>query len=140
MSGAASALPRENAGAVNIAGMSATTGINLFRHSPEFETFQAGDRVFTTGEPGNVMYAVRSGQVDLLVGERVVETVGEGGIFGEMALIDKEPRSATAVARTACELVPVTGDRFKFLVQQTPGFAVEVLKVMTRRIREANNG
>jgi CRP-like cAMP-binding protein len=120
--------------------MSATTGINLFRHSSEFQTFQAGDRIFTAGEPGDVMYAVRSGEVDLMVGERVVETVGEGGIFGEMALVDKEPRSATATARTSCELVPVTGDRFKFLVQQTPGFAIEVLRVMTRRIRLANNG
>jgi CRP-like cAMP-binding protein len=118
--------------------MSASTGINLFRHATEFESYDAGDAIFTAGEPGSVMYAVRSGSVDLMVGDRIVETVEEGGIFGEMALIDKDARSASAVAKTDCELVPVTEERFKCLVQQTPLFAVEVLKVMARRIRATN--
>lgn len=105
-----------------IAGMNASSrGINLFRHSKEFVTFEAGASIFTAGDAGDTMYAVRSGQVELRVGDRVVETVEDGGIFGEMALIDQGPRSATAIARTECELVPVTQDRFKFLVQQRTG-------------------
>lgn len=118
--------------------MTTTRGINLFRHEKQFVKFAPGERVFAAGEDGDIMYAVRAGEVELRIGDRVVETVVEGGIFGEMALIDDAPRSATAIARTECELVPVSEERFKFLVQQTPGFAVEVLRVMARRIRGTN--
>jgi CRP/FNR family cyclic AMP-dependent transcriptional regulator len=64
-----------------------------------------------------------------------LETVGEGAIFGEMAVIDREPRSATAVAETDCELVAVDKRRFWFLVQETPYFAEIVMRVMADRLR-----
>jgi CRP-like cAMP-binding protein len=59
----------------------------------------------------------------------------KGGIFGEMSLIDDKPRSATARARTDCELVPIDEGRFLELVHQKPGFALEVMKVMAERLR-----
>jgi CRP-like cAMP-binding protein len=55
-----------------------------------------------------------------------------------MALIEREPRTATAVARTECQVVPIDEKRFRFLVQQTPMFALEVLRVMSSRLRKAN--
>jgi len=59
-------------------------------------------------------------------------------IFGEMALIDDEPRSATAIAATDVELVPVSEKQFLFLVSQTPYFALKVMRVLATRLRETN--
>jgi CRP-like cAMP-binding protein len=82
------------------------------------------------------MYAVLEGEVEILVGEKLIDTVGPGGIFGEMALIDDGPRSASARAKAHCKLVPVTQQRFIFLVQQTPFFSIEVMRLMSERIRK----
>ena len=57
-------------------------------------------------------------------------------MFGEMALVDSEPRSAEAVARTDCKLVPINKKRFAFLVTETPFFALEVMQVMANRLRK----
>jgi CRP/FNR family transcriptional regulator, cyclic AMP receptor protein len=59
-------------------------------------------------------------------------------IFGEMALIDSEPRSATAVAITDVELVPITEKQFLFLVGQTPYFALKVMRTLAQRLRVTN--
>jgi CRP-like cAMP-binding protein len=64
-----------------------------------------------------------------------VETVGEGGIIGEMGLIDRGPRSATAIAKTDCKLVPLNEQRFTFMVQETPNFALQVMRIMADRLR-----
>jgi len=82
------------------------------------------------------MYILKEGEVDILVHDKIVETIGPGEILGEMALIDQNPRSATAVARTNCQLVSIDEKRFTFLVQQTPYFAIEVMRVMARRLRQ----
>jgi CRP-like cAMP-binding protein len=57
-------------------------------------------------------------------------------VFGEMALIDSNPRAATAVASTACKLVPVSQKRFLFMVQQTPHFSLQIMKVIAERLRK----
>ena len=59
-------------------------------------------------------------------------------IFGEMALIDNEPRSATAVAITDVELVPISEKQFLFLVSQTPYFALKVMRILAQRLRATN--
>ena len=59
-------------------------------------------------------------------------------IFGEMALIDSEPRSATAVAITDVELVPISEKQFLFLVSQTPYFALRLMRVLAQRLRATN--
>ena len=107
----------------------------LARFAGDFETFAAGQPIFTEGQPGNVMYIVKDGEVDLSVHGKIVETLGPGGILGEMALLDRKPRSATAVARTDCQLVPINEGRFQFLVQQTPYFSLEVIRVLAHRLR-----
>lgn len=112
------------------------SGVSIFRFADDFESFTAGQTIFSAGEPGDMMYVVKDGDVDVVVGGKVLETVGTGGILGEMALIDKQPRSATAVAKTDCKLVSVDEQRFQRLVQQTPHFALQVMRVMARRIRQ----
>ena len=84
-----------------------------------------------------MFYVVRSGTVRLHLGDRELETVGEGGIFGEMALVDGAPRSASATAETDCELVAVDERRFQYLVQETPFFAQAVMRVMADRLRRS---
>ena len=108
---------------------------NLFRNSEYFIPYKAGDTVFKEGEPGDEMYVVLEGEVDIIVHDRVVETVGVDNFLGEMALLDERPRSATAVAKTDCKLAPINQNRFKFLVQQTPHFAIHLMQGMAERLR-----
>jgi len=112
--------------------------LNLFSRSAETDKFAAGDTIFSQGEPGEMLYVVRSGQVEIRTDDIAVDTVGEGSILGEMALIDSSARSATAVALSDCELIPVDEKRFTFLVQQTPFFAVHVMRVLADRLRKTN--
>lgn len=81
------------------------------------------------------MFVVVEGEVDLLVKGRLVEHLGPGGAFGEMALLDTAPRSATATAKTACRLVEFNERRFRFLVQQTPHSALQMMRVIADRLR-----
>jgi CRP/FNR family cyclic AMP-dependent transcriptional regulator len=112
------------------------TGVSVFRFADDFEVFPAGKNIFTVGEPGEMMYVIKEGEVEVIVNGKVVDTVGPGGILGEMALIDKHPRSATATAKTDCKLVSVNELRFQRLVQQTPHFAIQVMRVMAQRLRQ----
>ena len=84
------------------------------------------------------MYIVIEGDVDVMVGSTVVETACPGSIVGELALIDDEPRSASAVASTDCRLVAVDRRRFVYMVQETPNFALAVMKVLADRLRKTN--
>jgi CRP/FNR family cyclic AMP-dependent transcriptional regulator len=115
-----------------------TATISLFRNATDCESFSADQTIFQEGQPGEVMYAVTEGEVDIRVHDKVIDTVGPGGIVGEMALIDTKPRSATAIAKTDCKLVPISEKRFTFLVQQTPNFALQVMRVMADRLRHMN--
>lgn len=108
---------------------------SMFQNAEDYETYSPGHIIFQRGEPGTVMYVVKKGEVELQVESKPFTTVGSGGIVGEMALIDNEPRSLTAMAKTECQLVPIDQKRFSFLVQQTPFFALEVMKVMAERLR-----
>ena len=99
---------------------------------------QAGETVFQAFDMGAEMYVVLEGEVELTIGSRVVETLGPGEPFGEMALIDQAPRTATAIAKTPCKLAVITEKRFLFMVQTTPHFALQIMKVMADRLRKMN--
>lgn len=100
-------------------------------------TFSAGDIIFSAGDRGDKMYVVRTGEVEIERDGKVVETVAEGGIFGEMALIDGSPRAATARAKTKCEVAPITERSFLFLVHETPYFAIAVMRTLAERLRRS---
>jgi len=104
----------------------------------EMLRFEAGRTVFKEGDPGDTVYVVLDGKVDLRVAGRLVETVGPGGVLGEMALIEQAPRVATATARTACDLQPISEARFMAMIQQTPHFALQIMKVIASRLRRMN--
>jgi len=99
---------------------------------------EPGQVIFSAGDAGREMFIVRAGSVDLRIGDTLLETVGQGGIFGEMALVDPAPRSATAVAGPDCALVLVDVAAFNDLVRRVPGLALEVMRVMAGRLRRTN--
>ncbi|MGN6748979.1 MAG: Crp/Fnr family transcriptional regulator [Xanthobacteraceae bacterium] len=101
--------------------------------------FKAGDVIFREGEPAQELFIVQSGEVEIRLGNRLLETLPQYSIFGEMALIDNAPRSATAIAATDARLVAVSEKQFLFLISNTPYFALNVMRVMARRLRAANS-
>jgi CRP/FNR family transcriptional regulator, cyclic AMP receptor protein len=114
------------------------TEINMFRHSPDARDVQAGEVLFDQGDSGDAMFAVVEGNVELSLNGVVIEDVGPGGILGEMALINPAPRTARAAARTAARVVSVDQQRFTYLVQEHPTFAIQVMRVMAERLRRAD--
>jgi CRP/FNR family transcriptional regulator, cyclic AMP receptor protein len=99
---------------------------------------KAGGIIFREGDEAHELFVVKSGQVRIQLGNRTLTELGPESIFGEMALIDNEPRSATAVAITDAEIVPVGERQFLFLVSQTPYFALKVMRVLAQRLRATN--
>jgi len=110
----------------------------LFANNPEIVRVPAGQPLFTAGEEGHSMFVLTTGRAEVIVNNRVVETLQHGNIVGEMGIVSPGPRSASVVATTDCEFVAVDERRFQFLVQQTPFFATQVMRVMAERLRKAN--
>ena len=107
----------------------------LFQRDEHKISFRTGDVIFEEGAAGSEMYVVLSGSVMMRSRGELLESVEAGGIFGEMALVDQDPRSATAIAANACELVRIDQKRFEFFLKRVPYFALEVMKVMASRLR-----
>jgi len=103
------------------------------------QSFKAGDIIFREGDAAEEFFVVKSGSVEIRLGNRLLDTLPERSIFGEMAIIDKSPRSATAVAATDVTLVPVGEKQFLFLVSRTPYFALNVMRVLAQRLRTSNS-
>jgi len=109
--------------------------LHLFRNEPEVIAVAAGKYVFRMGDTAKVMYLIIEGEVDLMLGDTVVETAAEGAFIGEMALIEDEARSASARARSDCRVFPIDEARFQLLVKETPFFALQMMKTLARRLR-----
>jgi CRP/FNR family cyclic AMP-dependent transcriptional regulator len=97
--------------------------------------YAAGATIFNEGDKGDRMYFVQSGTVELRVGGRPVMTAEAGTFFGEMALIEEAPRSASAHAATDCALMGVDRSRFEYLVRMTPDFVLEMMRTIANRAR-----
>jgi len=109
--------------------------IHLFDRDQQAEAHEAGHVIFREGDPGAHMYAVIDGSVDIIIRGKTVETVGPGGVFGEMALVEDRARIATAQVKTPAKIVQIDRKRFEFLVQQNPYFALQLMAVMAQRLR-----
>jgi CRP/FNR family transcriptional regulator, cyclic AMP receptor protein len=99
------------------------------------EYFPAGHRFFKTGDHGEVMYVVTKGEVDIVLRGQLLETVGTGSVFGEMAIIDDLERSVEAYAKTNVKVVVIDQERFLYLTRNDPSFALKVMKIITLRLR-----
>jgi len=110
----------------------------LFSHNPTIIPVSAGHTLFSAGDEGHLMFVLSKGTADVVVNGQVVESLQHGSIVGEMGIVSPGPRSATVVATSDCEFVAVDEKRFQFLVQQTPFFATQVMRVMAERLRAVN--
>ena len=95
----------------------------------------AGGVIFNKGEAGDCMYIVQSGTIDMLIGDKVIETIGANEALGFMSMIDDQPRSSTARAKEDCELTVIDARIFRFMVDEVPNFATYIMGVLARRIR-----
>jgi CRP/FNR family cyclic AMP-dependent transcriptional regulator len=104
--------------------------------------FPAGAVIFEEGDPGSRMYVIRSGEVRILkrVGAREIELarLGPGEAFGEMALLERQPRSATAVVDAPARLLEIDDAAFADLVTRNGEIALRLLRRLSARLRDAN--
>src|ERR1700753_129523 len=91
--------------------------LTFLKYADDFKTFKPGDIIFKESDPGLFLYVVKKGKVELRRAGVLLETVESGQIFGEMALIEHNTRSATAVAAEDCQVVQVDEQKFTSLVQ-----------------------
>lgn len=113
---------------------------DLFRHVPPMAEFSAGQAICRGGEHDHVMYVLRSGRAGVTAGGLRLEKVDAGDSVGELGVLDGIPRIATVTALTPCTTAVVDQQRFNFLAESSPGFALEVMQVMARRLREQSPG
>lgn len=114
------------------------TKIYIFDRESRTIDFKAGETIFKAGDPAEVLYVIQQGEVEIMLAPHHTDILGPGELFGEMSLMSHEPRSATAIARTDVRLVAVDEKRFGFMVQETPNFALTVMRVMASRLRHEN--
>ena len=98
-------------------------------------TYEAGQAIFHEGDSGDTMFVILEGEVEISIGGDLLETLGPGSPFGELALIDQTPRLVTAIAKVPTVLASIPLQRFLFLVEETPYFSVQIMKVMAERLR-----
>jgi CRP/FNR family transcriptional regulator, cyclic AMP receptor protein len=103
---------------------------------------KGGETIFSEGEPGEEMYIIVSGGVQVLHGEgaeqKLLATLGERDVLGEMSILDDEPRSATARTDEETVMLKIRRDDFRELIGEEPEVAFGVFRVFTRRLRRAN--
>ena len=102
------------------------------------ERHPAGSIILDSGGVGGKMYILKAGRVAVQLNGATIEEIGEGDIFGEMALIDRLPRSAAVVALTPVVTIPIDEKRFLQLIGKVPHFALRVMRTLIRRIRTMN--
>ena len=107
----------------------------LFAHAKTIKDVPAGTVIFEEGAAGTEMFGVVEGEVEFRRSGGAVRRLGPDDTFGEMALVDRSPRSGTVVAVTDAKLAVIDRNTFLFLVQETPMFALQVMSSMADRLR-----
>lgn len=107
----------------------------------ERKMYQDGDRIFREGDEGLFAYLVQSGAVEIYreATGQVVATIGAGGIFGEMALIDGKPRAASARSAGGCSVVVINRANFQHRLKKSDPFVQGLLKILVETVRRMSN-
>jgi len=106
-------------------------------------TYAKGEVIFQEGEKGDSLYIVLKGQVKVCLydedgREYILAAIGKDGFFGELALIDELPRSANVITLEDSELLIIRRNDFTRLLMENPTITIAILKVLSRRLREAD--
>ena len=96
---------------------------------------KAGDVILNEGEESTDAYIILDGQVDVIKNNKVIATLQENSLFGEIGLVDQRPRTATCVAKTRCTLGTVTREHFTTLLKNRPKAVIPILKLVAERMR-----
>ena len=112
--------------------------LEVFEGSNDLLDLSAGSQLFAEGDPGDIMYVLLGGSLQLTLHGKPIAKVVAGAISGEMALLGTEVRSATAVADAECQWVPNDTHAFKGLVQHMPEFALHVMNVLALRLQQVD--
>jgi CRP-like cAMP-binding protein len=116
--------------------------VDLTKYEKLIRHYHEDDIIFEEGDLGREMYIIARGNVEIRKktdkAEKVLMTLKVGDIFGEMALIDNFPRSAAAVAIEDTALIVVDEKSFDGMVVQNPGFALKLIKILSKRLRNSN--
>jgi CRP/FNR family transcriptional regulator, cyclic AMP receptor protein len=116
--------------------LQATDTIRLLQKQSDPKLMMAGQVIYREGQPGNLMYGILKGEVELSLEDKVFETLKAGDVFGIRSIIyDHALRDATAIAKTDCQLVCLDRELFYFAVQETPMFALNVMRNYSDRLR-----
>ena len=117
--------------------------LEFFKSAGKPESVAQGHTIFAEHEKAKAllfqrskMYLLLDGEVDLVAGKKVIGTVGKGQIFGEMASITQAPRSASAVAKTACRVIALDDKQFQQGLKTQPAFALMLMSMMIGRLRD----
>lgn len=116
--------------------MSDKIKFKIQKNAKDVDLYPAGTTIFAKGDEGDCMYAIASGEVEVLVDGKVVDTLTDGDLFGEMAIIDRQARSADTVAKTDCHILKIDEKKFLFMTDHTPRFALQVMRLVAARLRE----
>ncbi|HEY9699831.1 MAG TPA: Crp/Fnr family transcriptional regulator [Trichocoleus sp.] len=106
--------------------------------SMEELSFPTKHTIFTQGEEGRSLYVLVSGRVRVHIGDREIVQLEQGACFGEMAVFDAEPRSASVTTMELCECLMLTQLQLYDAIEETPGIAINIIRLLSRRTRELN--
>src|ERR1700757_2813839 len=112
--------------------------LRLIAKAADIGDLQAATEIVTEGTIGHEFYLVMSGQATVRRNGRKVATLGPGAYFGELALLDRGPRSATVVAETDVELAVIGQREFLGVLSEVPSVSLKLLTSMAARLREAD--
>jgi CRP-like cAMP-binding protein len=110
----------------------------VFRSATATRKVPAGLVIFEAGAPGEEMFGVIEGEVEIRTAHGTVYKLGPDDTFGEMSIVDSSPRSATAQAITDTKLAVIDRKMFLFLVHETPMFALQIMSTMAQRLRRGD--
>lgn len=110
--------------------------IKILQNNSHIKSFSAGKIIFHQGTEGNMIYGIIDGEVEMLIDDKVVEIIRKGDVFGQGALLHSDHlRTSTAKAKTDCQIASLDQEHFLFAVQETPMFALEVMRSYSDRLR-----
>ena len=123
--------------------------LNIFNETPESilselaplmkeEAMKQGALIFKEGEPGECMYIIYSGEIEIHKGSTTLAILQAKEVFGELSLLDAETRSATATAKTDCVVFKIDQEPFYKLIQSRPEVAMGFIKIVSKRLRKLN--